>query len=335
MRAGAWSVVMKRLNRRKFLHLAVGAAALPALPRFARAQAYPSRPVKLIVSFAAGGPTDILARLTARWLSERLGQQFVVENRPGGGGNIGAEAVVRSAPDGYTLLMIDATPTINATLYDKLNFDVLRDIAAVAAVAQQPQMMIVHPSVSANTVPEFIAYAKANAGKINMASAGTGTPPHLTGELFKLMAGIDLLHVPYRGTGAAYADLLGGRAQVAFFGPVTAMEHVKTGTLRALAVTGSKRLGDLPDIPAIAEFLPGYEANSWFGVAAPKSTPNEIVLRLNQEINAALVDPKIKSRIGELGATTLSGSPADFGKHIAAEIEKWGKVIRAANIKPE
>jgi tripartite-type tricarboxylate transporter receptor subunit TctC len=324
-----------KLPRRTFLHLAAGAAALPALPRIVRAQSYPSRPVKLIVSFAAGGPTDILARLTAQWLSERLGQQFVVENRPGGGGNIGAEAVVRSAPDGYTLLMMDATPTVNATLYDKLNFDVIRDIAAVAAVAEQPQMMIVHPSVSAKTVPEFVAYAKANAGKINMASAGTGTPPHMAGELFKLTAGIDLLHVPYRGTGAAYADLLGGRVQVAFFGPVSAMEHVKSGTLRALAVTGGKRLGDLPDIPAVAEFLPGYEAYSWFGVAAPKNTPTEIVRKLNQEINAGLVDPKIKSRIAELGAVTLPGSSGDFGKHIAAETEKWGRVVRAANIKPE
>ena len=296
---------MKLPHRRQFLHLAAGAAALTVVSRIARAQAYPVRPVKIVVSFAAGGPTDILGRLTAQWLSERLDQQFVVENRPGGGGNIGAEAVVRSAPDGYTLLMIDATPTINATLYDKLNFDVARDLAAVAAVAQQPQMMIVHPSVPAKTVPEFIAYAKADAGKINMASAGIGTPPHMAGELFKLMAGIDLLHVPYRGTGAAYA------------------------------VTGSKRLGDLPDIPAVAEFLPGYEASSWFGVCAPKGTPSEIVVKLNQEINAAIGDPKFKSRIGELGATTLPGSPADFGKHIAAEIGKWGKVIRTANIKPD
>jgi tripartite-type tricarboxylate transporter receptor subunit TctC len=324
-----------KLPRRNFLHLAAGAAALPAVSRIARAQTYPSRPVKIIVSFAAGGPTDILARLTAQWLSERLGQQFVVENRPGGGGNIGAEAVVRSAPDGYTLLMIDATPAVNATLYDKLNFDVLRDIAAIAAVAQQPQMMLVHPSVPAKTVPEFIAYAKANAGKINMASGGTGSPPHMAGELFKLTAGIDLLHVPYRGAGAAYADLLGGRVQVAFFGPVSAMEHVKSGTLRALAVTASKRRGDLPDIPTVAEFLPGYEAYSWFGVAAPKNIPTEIVLKLNQEINAALADLKIKSRIAELGASTLPGSPADFGKLIADETEKWGKVVRTANIKPE
>ena len=324
-----------KLPRRNFFQLAAGAAALPAVSRFAWAQAYPSRPVKIIVSFAAGGPTDILARLTAQWLSERLGQQFVVENRPGGGGNIGAEAVIRSAPDGYTLLMIDATPVVNATLYDKLNFDVLRDIAGVAAVAQQPQMMIVHPSVPAKTVPDFIAYAKANAGQINMASAGTGSPPHMAGELFNLTAGINLLHVPYRGTGAAYADLLGGRVQVAFFGPVSAMEHVKSGTLRALAVTASKRWGDLPDIPTVAEFLPGYEAYSWFGVAAPKNIPTEIVLKLNQEINAAVADLKIKSRIAELGASTLPGSPADFGKLIADETEKWGKVVRTANIKPE
>jgi len=324
-----------KLARRAFLHLAAGATALSAMPCIARAQPYPTRPVKLIVSFAAGGPTDILARLTAQSLSERLGQQFVVENRPGASGNIGAEAVVRSPPDGYTLLMIDATPTVNATLYDKLNFDLIHDIAAVAAVAQQPQMMLVNPSVPANTVPEFIAYAKANAGKVNMASAGIGTPPHMAGELFKLMAGIDLVHVPYRGTGAAYADLLGGRVQVAFFGPVSAMEHVRSGTLRALAVTGTKRLDNPPNIPAVAEFLPGYEAYSWFGVAAPKGTANEIVVKLNREINAALADPTIKSRITELGATTLQGSSADFGKRIVDEIEKWGKVIRAANIKPE
>jgi tripartite-type tricarboxylate transporter receptor subunit TctC len=324
-----------KLARRAFLHLAAGATALSAMPCIARAQAYPTRPVKLVVSYAAGGPTDILARLLAQWLSERVGQQFVVENRPGASGNIGAEAVVRSPPDGYTLLMIDATTTANATLYDKLNFDLTRDMAAVAAVAQQPQMMLVNPSVSANTVPEFIAYAKANAGKINMASAGIGTPPHMTGELFKLMAGIDLVHVPYRGTGAAYADLLAGRMQVAFFGPVSAMEHVRSGTLRALAVTGTKRLDNLPNIPAVAEFLPGYEAYSWFGVAAPRGTANEIVVKLNREINAALADPTIKSRITELGAITLPGSSADFGKLIVDEIEKWRKVIRAANIKPE
>jgi tripartite-type tricarboxylate transporter receptor subunit TctC len=324
-----------KLPRRNFLYLAAGAAALSAISRVARAQAYPTRPVKLIVSFAAGGPTDILARLTAQWLSERLGQQVVVENRPGANGNIGAEVVARSPPDGYTLLMMDATPTINATLYDKLNFDVTRDIAAVAAVAQQPQMMLVNPSVPANTVPEFIAYAKANAGKINMASAGTGTVPHMAGELFKVMAGIDLLHVPYRGTGGAYADLLGGRVQVAFFGPVSAMEHVRSGKLRALAVTGTKRLGDVPNIPAVAEFLPGYAANSWFGVTAPKATPSEIVIKLNQEVNAAIADPKFTSRIAELGATTLPGSSADFGKLIVDEIEKWGKVIRTGNIKPE
>jgi tripartite-type tricarboxylate transporter receptor subunit TctC len=324
-----------QLARRAFLHLAAGATALSAMPCIARAQPYPTRPVKLIVSFAAGGPTDILARLTAQSLSERLGQQFVVENRPGASGNIGAEAVVRSPPDGYTLLMIDATPTVNATLYDKLNFDLIHDIAAVAAVAQQPQMMLVNPAVSANTVPEFIAYAKANAGKINMASAGTGTVPHMAGELFKVMAGIDLLHVPYRGTGGAYADLLGGRVQVAFFGPVSAMEHVRSGKLRALAVTGTKRLGDVPNIPAVAEFLPGYAANSWFGVTAPKATPSEIVIKLNQEVNAAIADPKFTSRIAELGATTLPGSSADFGKLIVDEIEKWGKVIRTGNIKPE
>jgi tripartite-type tricarboxylate transporter receptor subunit TctC len=296
---------------------------------------YPTRPVKIVVSFAAGGPTDILARLTAQWLSERLGQQFIVENRPGASGNIGAEAVVRSPPDGHTLLMVDATPTINATLFDKLNFDFTRDITPVAAVAKQPQMMVVNPTVPAGTVSEFITYAKSNAGKINMASAGTGTPPHMTGELFKLMAEVDLVHVPYRGTGAAYADLLGGRVQVAFFGPVSAMEYVKSGKLRALAVTGAKRMDALLDLPTVSEFIPGYEAASWFGVGAPRSTRTDIVEKLNKEINAALSDPNMKSRIAELGATVLPGSPADFGKLIAEEVEKWGKVIRAANLKPE
>ena len=326
---------MKLPHRRHVLHLAAGAAALPAVSRVAWAQAYPTRPVKIVVSFAAGGPTDILARLTAQWLSERLGQQFIVENRPGASGNIGAEAVVRSPPDGHTLLMVDATPTINATLFDKLNFDFTRDITPVAAVAKQPQMMVVNPTVPAGTVSEFITYAKSNAGKINMASAGTGTPPHMTGELFKLMAEVDLVHVPYRGTGAAYADLLSGRVQVAFFGPVSAMEYVKSGKLRALAVTGAKRMDALLDLPTVSEFIPGYEAASWFGVGAPRSTRTDIVEKLNKEINAALSDPNMKSRIAELGATVLPGSPADFGKLIAEEVEKWGKVIRAANIKPE
>jgi tripartite-type tricarboxylate transporter receptor subunit TctC len=324
-----------KLARRAFLQLAAGATALSAMPCIARAQVYPSRPVKLVVSYAAGGPTDILARLIAQSLSERLGQQFVVENRPGASGNIGPEAVIRSAPDGYTLLMSDNAPTVNTTLYDKLNFDFVRDIVAVAGVALQPQMMLVHPSVPAKTVPEFIAYAKANSGKVNMASSGIGGSPHMAGELFRFMAGINMLHVPYRGTGAAYADLLAGRMQVAFFGPVSAMEHVRSGTLRALAVTGTKRLDSLPNIPAVAEFLPGYEAYSWFGVAAPKGTADEIVVKLNREINVALADPTINSRITELGATTLPGSSADFGKLVVDEIEKWRKVIRAANIKPE
>jgi tripartite-type tricarboxylate transporter receptor subunit TctC len=288
-----------KLPRRKFLHLATGVAALPAVSRIAWAQAYPTRPVRLVVGFPAGGPSDILARLTAQWLSERLGQQFIVENRAGAGGSLGAEAVVRAPPDGYTLLSCSSADAVNATIYDKLNFVFLRDITPVAAVAKQPQMMVINPTVPTSTVPEFITYAKLNAGKINMASAGTGTTPHMTGELFKLMADVDLVHVPYRGTGAAYADLLGGRVQVAFFGPVSAMEYVKSGKLRALAVTGAKRMDTLPDLPTVSEFIPGYESTSWFGVGAPRSTRTDIVEKLNKEINAALSDPNMRSRIAE------------------------------------
>ena len=323
------------LARRAFLRLAAGAAVLPSMPRLALAEPYPSRPVRLIVSFAAGGPTDILARLMGEWLASRLGQPVVVENRPGGGGNIGAESVVRAAPDGHTLLMVDATPTMSAVMYEKLSFNIVRDIAPVASVARQPQMMLIHPSVPAQSLPEFIAYAKANAGKINMASAGNGTPPHMTGELFKMMAGVDLTHVPYRGSGAAIADLLGGHVQVSFFGPVASIGYIKSGQLRALAVTDRKRLAVLPDVPTVAEQVPGFESFSWFGVGAPKGTPVEIVDRLNREVNAGLADPKISARIGELGGETLSGSSEDFGKLIASETEKWGRVVRFAGIKSE
>jgi tripartite-type tricarboxylate transporter receptor subunit TctC len=324
-----------KLPRRNFLHLAAGAAALPALSRFAWAQAYPSRPVKIIVSFAAGGPTDILARLTAQWLSERLGQQFVVENRPGGGGNIGTEAVVRASPDGYTLLMAGGNNAINATLYDKLNFNFIRDIAPVATIIRAPQILVVNPSVPAKSVPEFIAYAKANPGKIHMASGGTGTPPHLAGELFKMMAGVDLIHVPYRGNGPAFNDLIGGQVQVMFPSPVGLLEYIQAGKLRALAVTTATRSDALPDIPTMAEFVPGYEASGWFGVGAPRNTPSEIIDKLNKEINAGLADPKMQARLADFGGTPLVLSPADFGRLIAQETEKWGNVIRALSIKAD
>jgi tripartite-type tricarboxylate transporter receptor subunit TctC len=324
-----------KLPRRQFLHLVAGAAALPVVSRFAWAQAYPSRPVKIIVSFAAGGPTDILARLTAQWLSERLGQQFVVENRPGGGGNIGTEAVVRASPDGYTLLMAGGNNAINATLYDKLNFNFIRDIAPVATIIRAPQILVVNPSVPAKSVPEFIAYAKANPGKIHMASGGTGTPPHLAGELFKMMAGVDLIHVPYRGNGPAFNDLIGGQVQVMFPSPVGLLEYIQAGKLRALAVTTATRSDALPDIPTMAEFVPGYEASGWFGVGAPRNTPSEIIDKLNKEINAGLADPKMQARLADFGGTPLVLSPADFGRLIAQETEKWGNVIRALSIKAD
>ena len=323
------------LPRRQFLHLAAGAAALPAVSRFAWAQTYPSRPVRMIVGFAAGGATDILARLIGQWLSERLGQPFVIENRPGAGSNIATEAVVRAPPDGYTLLLVGSPNAINATLYDKLNFNFIRDIAPVASIIRGALVMVVHPSVPAKTVPEFIAYAKANPGKINMASGGIGGITHIAGELFKMMAGVDMVHVPYRGVAPALTDLLGGQVQVIFANLAPSIEYIRAGKLRALAVTTATRSEALPDIPTVGEFVPGYEASSWFGVGAPKNTPAEIVDKLNKEINAGLADPKIKARLADLGGTVLGGSPADFGKLIAEETEKWGKVIRAANIKPE
>jgi tripartite-type tricarboxylate transporter receptor subunit TctC len=324
-----------KLPRRKFLHLAAGAAALPALPSVARAQAYPSRPVRIIAPAVAGGGNDILARLMGQWLSERLRQPFVVENRPGAGTNIGTEAVVKAAPDGYTLLVVDASPAVNATLYANLNFIFLRDIAPVACIVRSPLIVVINPAVPAKTVPEFIAYAKANPGKVSMASPGNGTPGHVTGELFKMTAGVDMVHVPYRGAAPAVTDLLSGQVQVLFISPLVTIEHIRTGRLRGLAVTTEMRWEELPDTPTVGEFVPGFEASQWFGVGAPKNTPAAIVDKLNLEIQGSFDDPKIKARLTELGGTVFPGSPADFAKLIAADTEKWGKVIRAANIKPE
>jgi tripartite-type tricarboxylate transporter receptor subunit TctC len=324
-----------KLPRRQFLHLAAGAAALPTVSRLAWAQAYPTRPVRIIAATAPGGLPDILARLIGPWLSERLGQQFVIENRPGGGGNIGTEAVVRASPDGYTLLMAGTFNAINATLYDKLNFNFIRDIAPVAGIMRVPEVMVINPSVPAKTVPEFIAYAKANPGKISMGSGGIGTPGHVDGELFKMMAGVDLVHVPYRGGGPVMTDLLGGQVQVLFGSTSLTIEQIRAGKLRALAVTTATRWEGLPDLPTVSEFLPGYEASAWSGVGAPRNTPAKIIDTLNKEINAALANPKMKARIADLGGTVLTGSPTDFGKFIADDTEKRGKVIRAANIKAE
>jgi tripartite-type tricarboxylate transporter receptor subunit TctC len=324
-----------KFPRRKFLHLAAGAAALPAFSRIARAQAYPTRPVRIIVGAPPGGAFDILARLIGQWLSERFRQPFIVENRPGAGTNIGTEAVVKAAPDGYTLLFFDVSPAINTNLYDNLNFVFLRDIAPIASIVRSPLIMVVHPAIPAKTVPEFIAYAKANPGKINMASTGNGATPHVTGELFKMMAGVDMVHVPYRGAAPAITDLLSGQVQVLFISPLVSIEHIKTGRLRALAVTTAMRSDALPGIPTMGEFVPGYEASIWFGIGAPKKTPTEILDKLNKEINAALADPNMKARLADLGGTVLAGSPADFAKLIADETEKWSKVVRAANIKVE
>jgi tripartite-type tricarboxylate transporter receptor subunit TctC len=325
---------MKLPHRRHFLHLAAGAAALPAVSRFAWAQAYPSRPVRLIEGFGAGGAADIVARLIGQWLSERLGQPFVVENRTGAATNIATEAVVRAAPDGYTLLLITSANAINGAMF-KLNFDFVRDIAPVAGIVHVPLVMEVHPSVPARTVAEFIAHAKANPGKINLASAGIGSSTHAAGELFKMMAGLDLLHVPYRGA-QVFPALLAGDVPQVFFGPLlSSIEYVRTGKLRALAVTTATRSPMLPDIPALSETLPGYEASTWFGIGVPKRTPTEVIDKLNREINAALADPNMKKRLTDLGAAVFAGSREDFTKFIADETEKWGKVIRAANIKPQ
>jgi tripartite-type tricarboxylate transporter receptor subunit TctC len=324
-----------KLPRRQFLHLAAAAAMLPALSRIAKGQSYPSRPVRIIVGFAAGGPTDVFARVMAQWLSDHLGQQFVVENRPGGGSNIATEMVVNAPPDGYTLLLTAPANTINATLYEKLSFNFLHDIVPVASIVRTIYVMVVNPAIPAKTVPEFISYAKANAGKINMASAGSGTPQHVAGELFKMMTGVQMVHVPYRGSVPALTDLISGQVQVMFDNMTSSLEFIRTGKLRALAVTTSTRSALLPNIPTVGDFVPGFEANAPFGLGAPKNIPAEIVAKLNKEINAGLADPKIKQRFADLAAAVLPGSPAEFGKLIADETEKWGKVIKFAGIKPE
>jgi tripartite-type tricarboxylate transporter receptor subunit TctC len=324
-----------KLPRRQFLHLAASAAALPAVSRIARAQAYPSRPVRIVVGFPAGGTTDVMARLMGQWLSERLGQQFVIENRPGAAGNIAAEAVVKAPPDGYTLLQVGIPNAINATLYTNLSFNFIRDIAPVSGIMRVSYVIVVHPSVPATTVPEFIAYAKANPGKINMASAGSGTPQHIYGELFKMMAGVDLVHVPYRGGAPAITDLLGGQVQVIFSPVPESIEHIRAGKLRPLAVMTGTRLDVLPNIPTVGDFLPGYEASGWQGVGAPKNTPAETIEKLNKEISVGLTDPKINARIADLGGLVLTGSPAAFGKLISDYTEKLAKVIKFAGIKAE
>jgi tripartite-type tricarboxylate transporter receptor subunit TctC len=328
-----------KLSRRQFLHLAAGAAVLPAVSRLgptqAWAQSYPSRPVRIVVGFAPGSANDILARLIGQWLSDRLGQPFIVENRPGAATNIATEAVVRAPADGYTLLMVSSSSAINATLYENLKFNFIRDIAPVASIANQPQLMLVHPSVPAKTVPEFIAYAKANPGKISMASSGTGTSPHLAGELFRMMAGVDLVHVPYRGGAPALTDLLAGQVQMMIPVPSTSIEYVRQGTLRPLAVTTATRWDVMPDLPAICEFVPGYEATTWFGVGAPRHTPAAIIDKLNKEINEGLADPKMRARLDALGGGVLASSPAEFGRLIADETEKWGKVVKFAGVKAE
>jgi len=324
-----------KLPRRTFLHLAGGAAALPVLPRVAWAQVYPTRPVRIIVPFAPGGLNDIAARLIGQWLSQRLGQQFIIENRTGGGGNIGIEVVVRAPADGYTLLAVGSTAAINATLYERLNYNFIRDIVPIASFIRVPQVMQVNPSLPVKTITEFIAYAKATPGKITMGSGGNGSPAHVTGELFKMMAGIDLVHVPYRGAGPAIADLLGGQIQVTFTDMPASIAYIKAGKLRALGVATAMRSEALPDIPAIREFLPGFEASQWTGLCAPKNTPREIVDRLNAEVNSGLADPMLKARFADLGGVVLPGSPTEFAALIAEETEKWGKVVKFSGAKPQ
>jgi tripartite-type tricarboxylate transporter receptor subunit TctC len=323
-----------KLLRRQFLHLAAGAAALPAFSRIAGAQTYPARPVHVIVGYPPGSGPDIEGRLIGQWLSERLGQPFIVENRPGASSNIAAEMVVRAPADGYTLLLVASANASNATLYENLSFNFIRDIAPVASIMRAPFVMQVNPSFPAKSVPEFIAYAKANPGKINMASSGNGTLPHVSGELFKMMTGIDMVHVPYRGGAPALLDLLSGQVQVGFSVITESIEYIKAGKLRALAVTTAARSDVLPDVPTISEFVPGYEASAWVGIGAPRNTPTEIIEKLNADINAGLADPKLKARFADLGATVFIGSPADFGRYIVGETEKWAKVVKFAGIKP-
>jgi tripartite-type tricarboxylate transporter receptor subunit TctC len=321
--------------RRQFFRLAAGAAALPFVSRMTRAQSYPTHPVRLVIGFPPGGQADIVARLLGQSLSQRLGQPFVIENKPGAGTNIAIESVVRSAPDGYSLLFVTSSAAINATLYEKLTYSFIRDIAPVASIARGTLVMVVNPSFPANTVPEFIAYAKANPGKLNMASGGIGSGEHVTGELFKMTTSVNMVHVPYRGSAPALTDLLSGQVQVYFSPMASAIEHIRAGKMRALAVTTATRSEALPTTPTVGDFVPGFEASSFNGIAAPKNTPAEIIERLNKEINAALADPTIKARLTDLGSTALPGSPADFGKLIADETEKWAKVVKFAGLKPE
>jgi tripartite-type tricarboxylate transporter receptor subunit TctC len=325
-----------KLPRRRFLQIAAGAAAaLPAVSRIARAQSYPTKPVRLIIGYPPGGSADITARLTGQWLSERLGQPVVVESRPGAATNLATEAVVRAAPDGYTLLLVAPANAINATLYDKLSFDFLRDIVPVAGIIRFPNVVVVNPSLPIKTIPELIAYAKANPGKLNMASSGNGSTIHMSGELFKMLTGITMVHVPYRGGAPALTDLMGGQVQVMFDNIPTSAEPVKAGKLRGLAVTSAARSEVLPDLPTVADFLPGYEASAWYGLGAPKGTPDDIIDKVNKAMNAVLADPKSQARFKELGASLLPGSPADFGKLLVEETEKWGKVVKFAEVKPD
>ena len=322
-------------RRRQFLHLAAGVAVLPAMSRFARAQTYPTRPVRLIIGYPPGGSADMTARLMGQWLSERLGQTFVIESRPGAATNIATEAVVHAPPDGYTLLLVAPANAINVTLYEKLNYNFVHDIAPVAGLIRFPNVMEVNPSVPAKTVPEFIAYAKANPGKLNMASSGNGSTIHVSGELFKMMTGISMVHVPYRGGAPALTDMISGQVQVMFDNVPTSIEFIRAGKLRPLAVTTAQRSEVLPDLPTVADFVPGYEASAWYGVGAPKGTPAEIIDKLNSEINAILANPKTKSRFAELGASLIGGSPADFGRLVVEETDKWSKVVRFSGAKPD
>ena len=324
-----------KLHRRRFLQLTAAGIAAPAFSHLALAEDYPARPVRVIAGFGAGGGVDITARLIGQWLNEKLGQSFVVENRTGAGGNIGTEAVVTAAPDGYTLLLATVPNAVNASLYTNLKFNFIRDIAPVAGIIRVPMFIMVHPSVPVKTVPELIAHAKANPGKVNMASAGNGSAPHMAGELFKMMTGVDMVHVPYRGQGQALTDLLGGTVQVLFATAPGTTEYVTTGKLRALGVTTATRAQVLPDVPPVGDFVPGYETSQWYGMCAPGKTPAEIIGKLNKEINAAIADPGMKARLAAIGGEPLPGTPADFGKLIAEETEKWAKVVQAAGLKPE